>query len=197
MRARTAEEYARVLLALLPRGRIWPREAGSTVATVVSGLSPTPARLDARALELLTDAFPPTALELLPEWERSLGLPDPCSGAATTIQGRRAQVVARLIAVGGQSVPYFIAYAATLGFTVTVEEFAPARAGVLRAGDALLGEAWAHTWRIHAPAETVTYFRAGLSAAGEPLAAWGNAVLGCVLQRVKPAHTILQIAYGS
>ncbi|WP_043838858.1 YmfQ family protein [Muricoccus aerilatus] len=197
MIAGTVAEYARSILDHLPRGRVWPRDPDSTVATTARGLAPTFQRLDARALTLLKDAFPASAYELLPEWEASLGLPDPCSGPAPTVQLRRAQVVARLTANGGQAIPYFIEVAAALGYDISIEEFAPARAGTLRAGDPLYGEDWAHTWRVHAPAVTVTYFTAGISTAGEPLAAWDNRSLECTLSRIRPAHTILQFAYGS
>lgn len=185
------------LLALLPTGPVWPRQDGSTLARSCAGVAAIAGRLQARAVGLLVDAFPATALELLPEWEATLGLPDRCAGAATTLQQRRAQVTARLTAQGGQSVPYLVAQAAALGYAVTVEEFVPARAGLLRAGQPLSGEAWAHTLRIRAPAVTVTRFRAGRSAAGEPLAAWGNAALECALRRLRPAHTVLLFAYGA
>ncbi|MFH5924542.1 YmfQ family protein [Roseomonas xinghualingensis] len=194
---RSVAAYVAVLLSLLPRGRIWPRDPGSTLATVARGLAPTAQRLDERGAALLVDAFPKSAVELLPEWERTVGLPDPCSGLAPTLQQRQAQVVARLIAVGGQSIPYFVSVAAALGYEIEIEEFAPARAGAFSAGDPLYGEAWAHAWRVHAPGATVTYFVAGGSSAGEPLAAWGNEVLECVLSRIKPAHTNLIFAYGS
>lgn len=39
-------------------------------------------------------------------------------------------------------------------------------------------------------------FSAGRSAAGDPLAAWGNVPLECVLTRAKPAHTTVLFAYG-
>lgn len=194
---RSAEDHRAALLALLPTGPVWPREPGSTLATIALGVATLTARLQARAAGLLADAFPATAYELLPEWEASLGLPDSCAGAAPTLQQRRAQVTARLTAQGGQSVPYLVAQAAALGFSITVEEFAPARAGLLRAGQPLHGEAWAHTLRIRAPATTTVRFRAGRSAAGEPLAAWGNAALECSLRRLRPAHTVMTFAYGS
>ncbi|WP_197520275.1 putative phage tail protein, partial [Paraburkholderia tropica] len=52
-------------------------------------------RSTSRANYLLIDSFPPTAYELLPEWESTLGLPDPCAGEAPTIPQRQAQVLAR------------------------------------------------------------------------------------------------------
>ncbi|EFH09379.1 YmfQ family protein [Pseudoroseomonas cervicalis] len=197
--ARSAADYRAALLALLPRGVIWRRDAGSDQGRVASGLATGVARLHARALAVLADAFPATALELLPDWEETLGLPDQCStgDGAGSLQQRRAQVVARLTAQGGQSVPYFIGVAAALGYQITIEEFAPARAGSLRAGQPLCGEAWANAWRVRAPQTTVVRFRAGQSQAGDALATWGNASLECTLRQLVPAHTVVLFSYGS
>lgn len=192
----SADDYAGAMLALLPRGRAWPKRGDSVLARTVGTLAPAYARNHARANALLVDAFPATCSGLLPEWEASLGLPDPCSGPAATTDARRAEVAAKLAQRGGQSVAYYTAVARRLGYDVRIEMFAPARAGMLRAGQPVLGAAWAHTWRIVAPAQTVRRFRAGAGKAGEPLAVWGNASLECTLGRIKPAHTILQFAYG-
>jgi uncharacterized protein YmfQ (DUF2313 family) len=51
---------------------------------VLSGFTPAFERLTARANNLLIDAFPGSTYELLPEWEATLGLPDPCAGEAPT-----------------------------------------------------------------------------------------------------------------
>ncbi|WP_424140253.1 YmfQ family protein [Roseomonas chloroacetimidivorans] len=180
---------------LMPRGRVWPHEEDAVQTRAIAALVPTYERLLARDNNLLTDAFPGTAYELLPEWEASLGLPDPCAGPSPSLQQRRAQVVARLTATGGQSVPYFIEVAAKLGYGISVKEYAPARVGLLRAGDRLYGAAWAHAWAIQAPETTVTPFRAGQSAAGERLRTFGNDVLECQLRSLAPAHTVLLFQY--
>jgi uncharacterized protein YmfQ (DUF2313 family) len=104
----SAADYAAALSALLPSGRVWPKDSGSTLSALVGGLAQTPARLHVRSLDLLRESFPPTVAEMLPEWESALGLPDPCVGALPTVQQRRAQVVARFSGRGGQSVPYFV-----------------------------------------------------------------------------------------
>ncbi|MFL9907358.1 YmfQ family protein [Paraburkholderia sp. RL17-337-BIB-A] len=192
----SAQDFSDVILALLPRGLTWPRDPDSVMAQTVGCLSPTFARHTLSNNELLVDAFPATAVQLLTEWEETLGLPDPCAGESPTLQGRQAQVVARLTNSGGQSVPYFTAYAQALGYDVTVTEFAPFRAGQSSAGDPCCSADWAFTWKINAPAESITYFCAGSSSAGEPLASWGNEVLQCELSGVKPAHTILNFTYG-
>lgn len=191
-----AADYLRAFQALFPRGRVWPRDADAVQAQFLGALSPTYERQHLRANALLVDAFPATADELLPEWEETLGLPDPCAGPAPTLQLRRSQVVARLTGRGGQSVAYFVAVAARLGYTITVTQFAPFRAGLAAVGMPLCGEAWAHAWQVNAPLNTVTYFSAGQSAVGEPLASWGNEVLECELTALKPAHTALIFAYA-
>jgi uncharacterized protein YmfQ (DUF2313 family) len=190
------DDYARALRALLPRGRVWAHEDEGTQAAVLDGLAATPEALDSAALTLIAAAFPATADQLLPEWEASLGLPDECTGPQPSTQQRRAQVVARLTNSGGQSVQYFINCAAALGYTVTVTEYAPFRAGQSHSGQQLGTQDWFFTWAINAPTNTVTHFAAGESSAGDPLSTWGNAVLECELNAIKPAHTILQFHYS-
>jgi uncharacterized protein YmfQ (DUF2313 family) len=193
--ANTAADYARVLRTILPRGRVWTREDDGTQAAVLDALGITAASLDNAALQLIVDAFPGTAYALLPEWEETLGLPDPCVGEPGSTQQRRQQVVARLTNSGGASAEYFIALAASLGYTITVTNYAPFRAGCSRAGDPLGTTDWFYTWSVNAPLDSVTRFAAGQSTAGDPLATWGNDVLECELNAIKPAHTILQFDY--
>lgn len=194
--AYTAADYLSALQALLPRGRVWPREPDAAQTKALSGLAPIYERSNAKANQLLIDAFPATTYELLPEWEAALGLPDPCVGQGPTLQIRRAQVVARFVNSGGQSVAYMISYALNLGYAVTITQFAPARAGQLRAGQQCGDNAWAYAWRVNGALNTSYAFRAGLSAAGEPLSTNGNAVLECELRQIAAAHTTVFFKYS-
>jgi uncharacterized protein YmfQ (DUF2313 family) len=192
----SADDFASVIHALMPRGLAWPKDPTSVQGQVILGLAPTWHRHTAANNQLLVDAFPATAVELLPEWEETLGLPDPCAGPSPTLQQRQAQVVARLTNSGGQSVPYYVNYAATLGYAVTVSEFAPFRAGQSCAGQPTGTQDWFFTWRINAALNTITYFRAGQSTAGQAIASWGNSVLECELMAIKPAHTYLNFGFS-
>ncbi|SIT43655.1 conserved hypothetical protein [Paraburkholderia piptadeniae] len=192
----TDADFLTVLQALMPRGRVWPRDADAVQTKTLAGCAPTFTRLTARANQLLVDGFPASTYELLPEWESSLGLPDPCAGAAPTIAQRQQQVVARFANSGGQSIEYFIEFAANLGYAITIEQYTQARAGILKAGDPCCGYDWNFAWKITAPLNTVIRAVAGAMAAGDPLAAWGNAVLECEVNAVKPAHTIPIFAYA-
>lgn len=193
----TAAEYREQLKALLPPGQAFPRDPGTTLHDLLDGMSIELSRLDGRASVLPQEANPATSLELLPDWERVVGLPDKCSGVIEeTLQGRRNALLTKLTSTGGQSPTYFIELAASLGYTVTIEEFRPFRAGVSVAGDLLTNGPWVHTWLIRAPEVSITEFRAGLSAAGERLRTWGNDTLECKINQLKPAHTIALFAYG-
>jgi uncharacterized protein YmfQ (DUF2313 family) len=127
---------------------------------------------------------------MLDEWEATLDLPDPCAGPEPTVALRQAQVTARLIAGGGQSIAYFVSFAATLGYAITIEQFAPARADALLADEPLYDPAWAFAWRINAPEFTIDYLCADTGRADDPLASWENTVLICEMSRLAPAHTI-------
>ena len=201
-------DFTGAILRLLPRGRVWPKapvflDAVGTIdpdapvqVKVMAALAPTYTRSGARAANLLVDAFPATTVELLPEWQSALGLPDPCVGASPLLSQEQGQVVARLTGRGkNQSVAFFINFAATLGYPITITQFAPFRAGRSAAGQPLCGSAWANAWQVNAPTFEVDYFAAG-DAAGEPLATWGSTALQCELQRVAPAHTTLLFQYS-
>lgn len=189
------EDYRDGLLRLMPRGRIWRRDPGSVLAALATGLGNALQRLDAAAQTLLVDAFPATTDQLLPEWEKSLGLPDPCAGQTPTIQQRRAQVLARFANTGGQNVAFLTTFAKNLGYDIEITQYTPFRVGQNTAGQALNSADWAYAWTVNSPQLTATFFRTGVSAVGEPLVVWGNDVLQCELIRVAPAHTTLLFAY--
>ena len=189
-----AEDYRQAFQALLPRGPAWPRDDDSIQTQVARALAPTWARVDRRAGELLVDAFPATAVGLLPEWEETLGLPDPCAGPAPSVQARQAQVAARIANPGGQSAAYITSFAAQLGFTITIQNYAPFRCGRSGLGQTLGGKAWYNAWSVTAPLTNVRKFRAG-SRAGERLRTWGNDVLECEIRRIAPAHTVVIFIY--
>jgi len=191
------DDYRDQLVALLPPGAAWITEPGSTRWQLLTALAAELARIDARAADLREEADPRDTAELLPDWERVAGLPDPCAGQASTLAERRQRLVRALTARGGQSRAYFIGVAAKLGFAVTIEEFRPFLC-TSDCDDALNPAAagWPFVWRVRAPAETVRPFTAN-SGCNEPLNAWGNQILECVIGRLKPAHTTVFFAYGA
>lgn len=190
-------DYRRQMQALLPRGQAWPRALDAVLTRFLDAIAEEFARIGLRATRLVDEADPRTTLDLLADWERVAGLPDSCSGLlADTQQGRRNDLVSKMVGRGGQSIAYFINVARALGFEITIEEFRPFRVGRSRVGDALTNGDWRFAWRVRAPSVTVMRFRVGQSAAGESLATWGNAGLECRIRHYQPAHTNVIFAYG-
>ncbi|UAN52927.1 YmfQ family protein [Serratia sp. JSRIV002] len=191
-----AESYSQALQSLIPLGLAWPREPGAVQAAVIRALATSFQRSDSDAISLLNGGFPSTATILLPEWEKSLGLPDDCSiGEVDTIAKRQAAVVSKLISTGGQSKSYFIGIARALGYNITIKEFRQARAGLSVCGDGLNGDDWPFVWLVEAEETTISYARAGMSYCGDPLRSWGNRQLECRMNALSPSHTIVKFGY--
>jgi len=170
-------DFASAMQYLMPRGRAWPRDPASLQSALILGLAATYARLQNRDNDLISEALPSSTNQLLPEWESSLGLPDPCSGGGATTAARRAQVVARFADGGGQSTAFFIAYAATLGYAITITYGALAYRFGARFGGHFASDLSAYTWTVNTPGPG-------------PIK-----VLECEFARLKPAHTTVVFNY--
>lgn len=193
----TETDYLRQLQALLPPGPAWQRDGESPTARIFSALAAEFAAVDSRAVRLVDEADPRVVVELIGDWERVAGLPDPIIGPAETLQGRRGHLAARLVGIGGQSKEYYVAVAAGFGFMVAISEFRQFRVGQQRMGMPLCGDDWRWAWAVDAPAVSLTSFRMGASAMGERLQSWGNEVLERLLNKIRPAHTLVIFRYGS
>lgn len=190
------EKYKNLIQNLLPQGLAWPREKETNMENFLTASAVELSRVDTRVQDMLREAYPLTTGELLTDWERVTGLPEPCQGLGGTIQRRREEVHRKLSSLGGQSKQYYIDLAASVGYAITITEFRPFTVGINAAGDPVYGEDWAYTWQVNAPEETVKYFAAGQGSAGDPLASWGNELLECVISRLKPAYTVALFAYN-
>lgn len=189
--------YRGQLQALLPSGAAWTRDPDASLTKLLAAWADSLARVDQRADALIEEADPRTTLELLPDWERVAGLPDPCCGLGTSLQSRRNQLVARLTDNGGQRPIDYINLAAALGYTITVTaSFSVFRCGVGMCGYPINGVPWAHAWAVNAPLNTVIQFRAGTSVSGDPLSTFGNVVLECVIRRRNRATKTVIFRYS-
>jgi uncharacterized protein YmfQ (DUF2313 family) len=190
-----ATDYQRQLQALLPPGPAWPRDDNTGLARFLAGLAEEFARVDARTDALLDEADPRTIAELLTEWERVCGLPDGCVGPLDGTAARRAAVLGRITAQGGQSIAYYIAVAASIGFTVTITE-ERVHTCLSDCMEPLNDDEWRFVWNVNvAGVFTVTYLTC-IDDCVTPLASWGNALLECTINRLKPAHTLAIFKYS-
>lgn len=211
---RSGNDYAEAYEDLLPTGPAWPRDADSILSELITAQAQIWGNVDGRAADLLErEADPRSSLEMLEDWERVAGLPDPCVAETLTISDRQRALVNKLTTTGGQSRAFFISVAQALGYTIEIEEFSPFMCGVSRLGDTRPtgsdGEQYRWEigapemrfyWRIKLTATRLSWFRVGGSGGQvgiDPMLRIGIATdLECVLRRWKPAHTEIIFDYS-
>lgn len=186
-------DYVVAMQALLPRGRAWPRDADATQTAVLTGLAKSFEISNAAANALQIQAFPGTAVAMLPEWESTLGLPGLYGVTPSTTQGRQQAIVAALTDTGGQSKGYFIALAASLGFTIAITEFRPY--SVSRpVNSPIWADAWAHVWWVNASASYAVSYTPTVDIV-QATPGYGAPLLETILARFKPAQTVCITQY--
>ncbi len=199
---RTSADYLSQMRQLLPTGAAWNAPAGSNLVQLLAALAEEFARIDARAGQLIDEADPRTTLELLPDWERVLGLPDSCFKAPDNVSERRVALRQKITGIGGQSRAYFTELAARLGYFITIIEHRCARVGML-AGDLVNGEDWQFAWTVNVEpfegdlptsADFFAYLKVGDEVGGR-LRGFGAIDIECAIRRAAPAHTVVLFAY--
>ena len=179
-----ASDYLNLLRNLLPLGPAWTDDPHAAVSRMFEGLAQELARIDGRCWALINEADPRSTQELLADWQREFGLPDPCVlalGGTQTGAQLRAALLGRINSVGGATAAYFTNVAATLGFAIRITEF--------------LGSNTPYQWQVDVSigqSLTQVSFASDFS---EPWATWGSTLLECVLKRLAPAHTDLVFSY--
>jgi uncharacterized protein YmfQ (DUF2313 family) len=212
---RSGREYLVSFLKLLPLGIAWPRKPDSVLVKTSRGLTNIWGFVDGRAADLLEiESDPRKTHELLTDWERAYGLPDPCYPDATSEDDRRRMLVFQMTLLGGQSREFFEKISAWTGKVIHIHELAPFMAGVSEVGDTryeydqtgeyrwYLGpEELRFYWSIEADDAVLEWFRCGDFTAGElgvhhHLEIYTESPLDCLLRRWKPAHTEMVFDYS-
>lgn len=208
---RSGDDYAGQFLTLLPQGPAWPRDPECTLVLACDGLSRYWGDVDGRAADLLErESDPRYTVELLRDWENAWGLPDPCFQEPLTIGERRAMLLMRMTMLGGQSRDWFYQVARWLGYTIRITELAPYMTGISRCGncpDEMGTPRWQlgppelrFYWTVHVDNAKLTWFRvapSGGECGVDPHLRIGLATdLECVLNRWKPAHTLIIFDYS-
>ena len=180
-----AEDYRGALLQLLPPGPAWSRDPTAPLGLLLHALSEELARVEERLHDLVDESDPRTTSELLDDWERAWGLPDPCGATPTTEAERQAALTARVISTGGQNPAYIIEVAAALGYTATIVEYDPFIAGdesvSSKTGDKVYSFGYDFTFTVDVSAEAAD--------------AVSHALFECMINRIKPAHTLALFDY--
>jgi uncharacterized protein YmfQ (DUF2313 family) len=185
----SGDDYSQVLHALRPQG---PAMVGED--ELLEGLAQEFARAHNRLNDLLRESDPRTTFDMLTDWERAAGLPDECCGAGASYEARISSLVNRILGAATPTPQYFIDLALRAGYVITITEFDPFTVGSTIDGP-IYPEDIVFVWQVNAPEESVSYFTA-ISGVDSALAAWGNTVLECIMNRAKPAHTFVQFSYS-
>lgn len=183
----TIDEAKKMLRALLPPGGA---TIGETFTKLVEGFAPEIVRAGQSFEDLHLDFLPDRTVDLIPEWERVTGL----SGAGMSTEARRNDILARVTATGGASKAYMIEVAQKLGYLIDITEYKIPYVGRLRAGDAIVGSAWAFTFSVTSSELPISYAEVG-DPVDTPLASWSNLQLLNLFAKLKPAHTFALFAY--
>jgi uncharacterized protein YmfQ (DUF2313 family) len=194
---------------------------------VVYGLAGIMGFADGRAADLLErESDPRKTIELLPDWERNWGLPDPCFHQIVqqpdgtwievpqTIGERQKMLVMRMTILGAQSRAFFESVASFLGYDISISEYRPFMVGVDRCGDARaydpvggsLGDFpcqlgnpnMRFAWTVHILSPKLVWFRVSLGQCGvDPhLRIMRAQDLECIMRRWAPAHTVVIFDYS-
>ena len=193
----TQADFLAQVAKVPPEGRAWPRDPDTVQRQVWNAIGDAAWSLHAKAVQFLEqEANPGRAVELLRDWEIDYGLPDPCTPLNPTVGQRQAAVLAKIASQGGQSIAYYTAIAAALGYTITITEYRPLRLGFSIFGSGLMSPGWESVWDVNAPTISAKYFRFGISAFGEPFWTVDNTELECRIRALAPARTIIRFKYS-
>jgi uncharacterized protein YmfQ (DUF2313 family) len=213
---RDGDAYGYAFADLFPQGQAWPRQRSTTFMGAVYGLADYWGFVDSRAADLLEiEADPRTTHELLPDWERAWGLPDPCLTLPSTEEERRILLVEKITRLGAQSRDWFWRFSRRIvGTQIYIQEFSPFTCGISQVGDTRPGPeaGWEEGhyrweigqpeirfyWRVRPLGKTLHWFRCGRDNCGEdPMCRiLPDIALECILTRLKPAATDIVFDYS-
>jgi uncharacterized protein YmfQ (DUF2313 family) len=116
-------DWVQATFDLLPRGLMWPRDLLSNLGKIVGVIAQERQARHQRKLILLEmESVPTSAVELLPEWEKALGLPDPCLAAPTSLAARWTAIGDVFFAQHPPTPANMVTWAAHAGWNITIRE---------------------------------------------------------------------------
>lgn len=186
------------LQALLPPGNALTREPGARLTRLLEAIAAIFAQAQARAESLQAQSSDPlVATDMLPDWERVLGLPDKCMADQTlSLQERQRIAGQRLVEQGGQSRAYFIDLAERLDEPgVTITEFRRFTCNS-SCNDALYSDPDRYYWRVNFPhpANNARFMNCN-DHCNSPLQQYQPSLAECPISERKPAHTNVIFSY--
>lgn len=187
-----------LLAAHLPEGGVFDaaRKGDTNFRKLLIGLGLELYRLDLAIYIVCNELDPFTTTDLLPEWERSVGIPDLCLKNNGSLQQRRQQVLLKLRGFRVQSSQDFIDLAAIFGETVQIEP--GSIRGVYSAKYPVLyypnGKTAYFTMIVHFPN---VLFQSYPLKYVFPYQFGRNGVIECLFRKIRPANVDIKFSYGT
>lgn len=183
------------LIACLP-----PRAYDRNAQRVVREATAVAALIDDAVLSadvVATEQQPESTALAMEDWERNYALPDPCvGGVSAPLAARRLSLLAKIRGRGNLSRAYMIEQASDLGYPgCTITELGPMTCAD-SCDQAVNGPEFIGVWRLNVPVSTAVRDMQCTDPCNTQLRSWGNAQLECVINEVKPAHTIAIFGYA-
>lgn len=184
------DEYSYLLHKLLPRGPAW-----SDADPLLLGIAEELARVHRRSDDLIKELNPGTTTELIDRYEKLTGLPDECviDGAQTLTQ-RQQRLDAKINIVGGINKAFYEAQIRALGYdgTLSIQQYQNVTQNPEQLG---FGELWNFYWEVTLYEDAMIDYFTTQSDCTEALRTWGNNIIECVIDKLKPSHTVVLYSY--
>lgn len=133
--ARSASDYQKLLIHLLPRGKAWNNELDSNLGNTLYGFATEMARTEKQMEDLLDESITTTTNQLIADFELDFEIPEKCEELGKTLAERRTVLNAKLTVIGRPDKNYFIEMANKLGHSIFIIEHKPLWCGVGACGD--------------------------------------------------------------
>lgn len=186
----TIDGWVEATYALLPPGPVvWPRDPVSRWGKLLGVIAEERRLRHDRALVLLdTESFPPTALELLPEFEKVAGFPDPCRPLPGTLAQRRAELIDQFFADHVPTKELMLKLAGQAGWNIEIHEQQDFVAEISLTEEPI-GES-DFVWIVYVFGQSIDFFQTEQNVTEDVLFTFPDiSTLECVLRRAAPAHT--------
>jgi uncharacterized protein YmfQ (DUF2313 family) len=197
--SRTPNDVLSYLLGLTPPGQVLPLRNldGAMWPVWLQPLASEISRFEGLAEEMLLEIDPREANYFLSLFEQLLG-PDPYGRdqQALTIAQRQQLAFSRYTQKWGVTPADFVAFAATFGVSITIDEYTLTTCDESRIGDTLTCAPEQFTWVVNLPPAVVEYATCDASAIGDYLDEFEPSLVQPAIAGRAPAHTTVVFNYA-
>ena len=195
--SRSADQIAGEIRLLRPPGFASPREATDYMAALDRATANEFAAIEASAVAMLPEADPGQAVNLLSDYERALGA-DPYGRDVTALPvAQRQQAVAqRWIETPAMCAGYFVRLGASLGVTLTIDEFPLSECGAFECGTEPVPWGTHLQFVVHLPATIEWFGECGVLECGESGSGSEPNFMEAIVRREAPLQTLPVFYYA-